>query len=342
MNRATKNWSRSRGAPGFPSGGDYIVTSRYPLVEADRIVIHEGGNIFEILSGKVVAISDRSNLALLRIDGLNGTAFPWSADVPKPAQDVTIPGYREPGFTNETFQSRTATIVDLPNILRHVDTTLHRSSQTGTFFRLAWFNYRDMLMHDVITSAGMEGAPLIDQQGRVVGVHIGNRPEFGAFGSKYSLAEPSGYAISFLKPIVSELEVRESGDASDKPLDSQELQWRLKRSVYQLSIQRRAPRLAWSHRIEQLHRLQQQGTWTSYEDKTCMACNGQLNLECPNRGCTRGVIRKKVPTVIATDERTNSKIMGTTTVAEECPVCRGTGMVDCPNCDSDGVDNMLE
>jgi S1-C subfamily serine protease len=326
---------------GFSVGGNYVVTSRYPLVDADRIVVHEGGNVFEIPSGKVVAISNRSNLALLRIDGLNGTAFPWSADAPKPAQDVTISGYREPGFTNETFQSRTATIVNMPNVLRHVETTQHSTGQAGTVFRVAWFNYRDMLIHDAITSAGMEGAPLIDQEGRVVGIHIGNRAALGAYGSKYSMAEPSHYAISFLRPIVSDLDVRESGDVLGKPPTSQELQGLLKSSIYQLSIQKRAPRLAWSHRIEELHRRQRQGAWTSYEDKTCMACNGQTKLECSNRGCNHGMIKKKVPKLITKDERTGSEIWGTQTISEKCPVCHGEGLVDCPNCGPDGIDKML-
>jgi len=324
---------------GFAVSSDYLLTSRYPLVDADRVVVQSGGNASVVPSGKVVAISNRSNLALIRIDGLQGIPFRLCAVAPKAAQDVLIPGHREPGFTNETYQSRNATIVDLPNLLRHVDTSRFEVGRTGPIYRIAWFNYRDMIMHDAITSAGLEGAPLIDARGRVVGVHIGNRPAFGAYGSKYSLAEPASYAIAFLKPILNDLNVDES-TVEEQIFDSQELQKLLKSSIYQLAIQRRAPRLTWSHRIEELHRMQRQGSWTSYEDRTCMACNGRQALDCSNRGCARGTIRKKIRTEVARDERTGSVIYGNKTVYERCPVCNGKGSVRCQYC-VNGIDNML-
>ena len=326
---------------GFAVGRDYVLTSRYPLVDADRVVVQQGGNTFEVPSGKVVAVSDKSNLVLLRIDGLGGTPFPLSTDTPKPAQDVLIAGYREPGFTNETFQLRNATIVDLPNVWRHVDTSSFQTGHGVVHYRIAHFRYRDMVMHDAITSAGMEGAPLVDSHGHVVGVHIGNRPAFGTFGSKFSLAEPAQYAIDFLKPILNDLDVRAGAADTSKPaFDSQQLQQQVKTAVYQLAVQRRAPRLAWSHRIEELHRLQQQGSWTSYEDRTCMACNGAQKLDCPGRGCTRGVVRKRIRVEIARDDRTGSVIYDNKTVTEECPVCNGKGTVRCDNCIR-GIDKML-
>ena len=191
---------------GFSLGGDYVLTSRYPMAEADRVVVHDGANTFEVPIGKVVALSNQSNLALIKIDGLHGNAFSLSSAKPRPLQSYAMIGYREPGFTNETFQSMTANIVDTPNVLRHVETsTIHDNKLT---LHVHWFNYRDMLMHDAVTSAGMVGSPLLDSKGEVVGINLGNPPAFGTFGSKFSLAEPAHYAIQFIKPLAPELELR--------------------------------------------------------------------------------------------------------------------------------------
>jgi S1-C subfamily serine protease len=324
---------------GFSLGGDYVLTSRYPMADADRVVVHDGGNTFEVPIGKVVAISDQSNLALLKIDGLNGNAFPLSSATPRPLQSYTMIGYREPGFTGETFQTMTANIVDTPNVLRHVDTAIIHDRDVSQCVH--WFNYRDMLMHDAVTNAGMAGSPLLDQQGKVVGVHLGNPPSFGTYGSKFALAEPAHYAIQFLKPLAPDLDLSEPEVDGDKLLSPHEIQQRARRSIYQLAIQKKAPRLEWSHRIEELNRLQKQGTWASYEDRVCMLCNGTKQLKCPNRGCAGGTIPKKVQYVVSKNTVTGEDIYGTRTEREKCPVCDGRGWVACDNCDGKGIDKMF-
>lgn len=323
---------------GFAIAPGYVLTSRYPVVDADRIVAHQGANVFEIPAGKVVAISKKSNLALLKIDGLGGKQFRLSSKATAPAQDVTISGYREPGFGADTLQSRKATIVEVPNVLRHVDTSVYTSLGP---LAVATFDYRNMILHDAILTAGMEGAPLLDQRGAVVGIHLGNRPSFGAFGSKYSMAEPSQYAISFLKPILSELAISDANDSVKVDFDSQAQRELVENSLFQLAIQKRAPRLAWSHRIEELHRLQRQGDWKSYEDKTCMACNGTRNLRCTNSSCAQGHIRHKERELKHKDSNTGTEIWGYRTVVEDCPVCHGKGTITCTYCDSNGNDKML-
>lgn len=323
---------------GFSIGGDYVVTSRYPLLDSDKIVVREGANVFEVPAGKVVALSDQSSLALLRIDGLGAAPIPLSPVPARPTQDVIVTGYREPGFSGDTFQRRPATIVDLPNILRHVDTSTFRAASG---IKVHWFNHRDMIMHDAITSAGMEGAPLLDNNGIVVGVHLGNRPEFGTTGEKFSFAEPSHLAIRFLQPIFSGITVDESTTSVTKALEPQAQRKLAESSIFQLAVQKRAPRLAWTHRIEALHQAQRQGNWVSYEDKTCMACNGRLTHDCTNRGCSRGSVRRRERELKYTDPNTGNQIWGTRIIVEKCPVCSGNGRVRCSHCNGSGQDGMF-
>jgi predicted RNA-binding Zn-ribbon protein involved in translation (DUF1610 family) len=71
-----------------------------------------------------------------------------------------------------------------------------------------------------------------------------------------------------------------------------------------------------------------------------MACNGDQTLDCPGRGCTRGVVRKTIRVEVARDDRTGSVIYGKKAVSEKCPVCSGKGTVRCDNCVR-GIDRML-
>jgi S1-C subfamily serine protease len=323
---------------GFCVAPGYVMTSRYPLADADRIVVHDGANIFEVPAGKIVAVSDKSNLALLRIENLNGKPLQLCGTSTKPAQDVTISGFREPGFSGDTREAKTATIVDLPHMLRHVKTSQYN---TVGGLRVASFSVGDMIQHDAILDAGLQGAPLFNSHFQVVGSHLGNPPNFGAFGSKYSIAEPATYMISFLKPILPELKV-DNEIVNDSPADSKAQHELFERSIFQLAIQKRAPRPNWSHRIEELHRLQREGDWKSYEDKTCMACNGRRVVECPNRACVRGNIRHFEKELKYKDPNTNNEIWGEKVVNEKCPTCGGTGTVTCPYCDADGIDKMFK
>lgn len=178
---------------GFSVGGNLLLTSRFLLDDADAVAIYGGGPAFSNLKGKVVSLSDRSNLALVRIDGLKGKALPLNGTLPRPAQDVTILGYGQPGLGGGTLQSRTATIMNPPALYLRMAGVLHKKIDESTKVSspiYSAYSFRNKIVHDAITSPGLEGAPLLDGSGNVVGVHIGNRPEFGSPGSKHSFAEP--------------------------------------------------------------------------------------------------------------------------------------------------------
>ena len=194
------------------------------------------------------------------------------------------------------------------------------------------YAFRNKIVHDAITNPGLEGAPLIDATGTVVGVHIGNRPEFGKFGSKHSWAEPIEWVLPFLLATAGDFDVRNIPHDPKKTISPNEVEQLGNGSIFQLVSQRRAPRLEWSHRIEALHRLQKQGSWTSYEDNTCMACNGSGRLECPLRLCARGKIPRKERYEIGKNSVTGESIYSVRTVREKCDTCDGDGFVDCPYC----------
>jgi hypothetical protein len=135
---------------------------------------------------------------------------------------------------------------------------------------------------------------------------------------------------------------RASSSENSQPLDDAAVDSLVNGSIYQLAVQRRAPRLSWSHRIEELHRLQMQGSWLSYEDTTCMACNGKLMLECPARGCSRGVVKHRERELKQRDARTGVALYGAKIVEERCTVCNGQGRIECPHCSGSGIDRNLD
>jgi S1-C subfamily serine protease len=321
---------------GFSVGGNLLVTSRFLVTDADSVAIQGGGPTFSSLKGKVVSLSDQSNLALVRVDGLEGKALPLNKAMPRPAQDVTILGFGQPGLGGGNMQSRVATILNPPVLYQRLAGIVHKQVDATTRVSAPIYStyaFRNKIVHDAITNAGLEGAPLIDANGTVVGVHIGNRPEFGKFGSKSSFAEPIEWVLPFLLAAASDLDVRDIPYDPSKTVSPSDVEGIGDGSIFQLVSQRRAPRLEWSHRIEELHRLQKQSSWSSYEDNTCMACNGKGQIECPVRLCARGKIPKQIQVEVARNSVTDAPIYATRTVREKCTTCGGDGFVDCPYCD---------
>jgi S1-C subfamily serine protease len=320
---------------GFAVGGNLLLTSRYPFVDADAVSVRGGGPPFAELSGKVVSLSDESNLALIRIDGLGANPRPLNSTSPKTAQDVTIVGYGQPGLAGGRLQHRKATILNPPRLYQQFAGIVTKTTDENTSVAAPVYNYyafRNKIVHDAITNAGLEGAPLIDAHGTVVGVHIGNRPEFGEFGSKHSWAEPIEWVLPFLEETSRDFDVRHLASDGTKTPEAIDAEAIGNGFIYQLVAQRRAPRLKWSHRIEELHRLQEQDSWTSYEDNTCMVCNGRKQIACPNRLCARGRVPKKERIVITHNAATGEAIYGTKTKRVQCITCGGDGFVDCPLC----------
>jgi tetratricopeptide (TPR) repeat protein len=326
---------------GFSIGGEYLLTSRYPVEDADRIVAREGGSTFNADAGKVVALSDDSHLVVVRIDGLNGKQLPLNLVSPRPATDVTIIGYGSPGLMTETLQRREATILNPPRFYENVQLVVRQRLSSDVELFVHTGGLRQLLMHDAITNPAMEGAPLIDKKGAVVGVHLGNRPQFGRLGAKQSFAESGAYVMDRITSVTSDVNFRSSSSDNGPPLDDAAVDSLVNGSIYQLAVQRRAPRLAWSHRIEELHRLQKQGSWVSYEDKTCMACNGRLRLECPARGCVRGFVKHRERELKRSDPNTGAQLWGYREFKKRCTTCDGEGTVQCPNCNGEGIDQML-
>jgi tetratricopeptide (TPR) repeat protein len=319
---------------GISVGGNLVATSQFPFVDADSVTIYGGGPAVSALQGKVVSLSDQSNLVLVRFDGLQGKTMPLNKSLPRPTQDVTIVGYGQPGLGGGGVQTRVATILNPPSVYRVFSGVVHKKVDDSTNVSKPIYTdyaFRNTIIHDAITNAGLEGAPLIDSNGTVVGIHIGNR---GGGNSKYSYAEPIEWALPFLLAAGPDIEVVDKPHDPSKMLSPNELEKLISGSVFQLVSMRRAPRLNWSHRIEELHRLQKQGSWSSYEDNTCMACNGKGTLECPVRLCSRGKIAMKERVEIARNTINGDPIYATKTRYDRCTTCNGHGFVDCPYCDN--------
>lgn len=231
---------------GFSVGGNLLLTSRFLVSDCDAVAVYGGGSTFSNMKGKLVALSDESNLALVRINELEGKALPLNRAVPRPAQDVVILGYGQPGLGGGTLQSRVATILNPPDIYVRLAGVVEKQIDAQTKLvapAYATYAFRNKIMHDAITSPGLEGAPIFDANGTVVGVHIGNRPEFGRFGSKFSFAEPTAWVLPFLLPVDDEFDLREVMHDPKQTIDADKIEELGNGSIFQIVSQRRAPRL---------------------------------------------------------------------------------------------------
>jgi hypothetical protein len=77
------------------------------------------------------------------------------------------------------------------------------------------------------------------------------------------------------------------------------------------------------------------------EDCTCNKCKGTALMDCPVKGCVRGVVTKEVSRPVGRDPNTRQIIYATSQEGFPCTECNGLGRVKCKACDGKGVDPEL-
>lgn len=132
-----------------PSG--IAVTNNHVVTGAALLKVWVGGNKDKEYNATVVAASECSDLAVIKIDGSNFPYLEWHKGTPKVGLEVYTAGFPlgDPEYT------MTKGIV----------------SKAETNGKTSWASVGSVLEHDARINPGNSGGPLVDKQGHVVGIN---------------------------------------------------------------------------------------------------------------------------------------------------------------------------
>lgn len=139
-----------------PSG--LAVTNNHVVTGSAILQVYVGGSD-DPMNARVLGASECSDLAVIQINGDDLPALDWTEDEARPALDVFAAGFPlgDPEFT------LTRGIV----------------SKAATDGETNWASVDGVLEHDATINPGNSGGPLVDDQGRVVGVNYAGNSETG-------------------------------------------------------------------------------------------------------------------------------------------------------------------
>lgn len=132
-----------------PSG--IAVTNNHVVTGAALLKVWVGGNTNKVYNARVLGVSECSDLAVIKIDGADFPYLQWHDGEPKVSMDVYAAGYPlgDPEFT------LTKGIV----------------SKAKADGRTNWASVGSVLEHDARINPGNSGGPLVDKDGRIVGIN---------------------------------------------------------------------------------------------------------------------------------------------------------------------------
>ena len=174
---------------------------------------------------------------------------------------------------------------------------------------------------DIRVEGGDRGGAIMDGLGTVCGIAFDYGTQSG--GGKFFEIESLRRWIDIHVPIAQLEEV----DLSK--VQNQDLEPRTRGSV--------VPVLIWSPRDEANSSIFSQVADSArasggiyIREPWCLQCSGNGFISCPN--CNRGLVSKKVPTVVGTNPITGAKIVRNRVERTKCSACSGNGGFKCPHC----------
>lgn len=152
-----RNFEGSQAFHGSGSGfildpDGHIVTNNHVVTGAGALRVRIGGEKDDEFPAKIVGVNECSDLAVIQLtEKVTAPALAWSDQTPNPPLTVYTAGFPlgDPEFT------MTKGIVS-------------KASATGD---TSWASVRKVIEHDAAIQPGNSGGPLVDEQGRVLGVN---------------------------------------------------------------------------------------------------------------------------------------------------------------------------
>ncbi|SFJ02245.1 S1 family peptidase [Planctomicrobium piriforme] len=302
---------------GFAIQKEYVITNRHVVHDEDLGLCDQVTVLDPLdptrtrqLSGKVIAVSDSSDLALLQIPGLKSKPLPFRKEPVKLATEVVILGYPEPRLLSNGLKATTGIVSGLP------DSSI---PEVGSY-----------LLFDATSGRGNSGGPVCDHQGRVLGVLT---MLLNGDNIKLTGGVPVDELVRFAN---SNIEL--PADDVETPIAAPDLAGIVEvnaQSVLQISTYYRAG-------VSGIAKLESNGTdRLCYIDKTCPSCNGSGLYPCQAKGCTNGLQTEKSFVDQPVGEGNFRTTVRTPVFNRvDCPHCN-RGFVDCQGC-VNGIDRFLK
>ncbi len=133
-----------------PSG--IAVTNNHVVTGAALLKVWVGGNKDKVYNARVLGVSECSDLAVIKIDGTNFPYLQWHSETPKVGLEVYAAGFPlgDPEFT----------------LTKGIISKAKADGNTD------WASVGSVLEHDARINPGNSGGPLVDKDGKVVGINF--------------------------------------------------------------------------------------------------------------------------------------------------------------------------
>jgi serine protease Do len=140
-----------RGSGFFINSDGMAITNNHVVTGAALLRVWVGGDSGKEYDARVVAVSECSDLAVIQVDGSDFPYLQWLNEEPKVGLQVYAAGYPlgEPQF------SLTQGII----------------SKTAAPGASSWASVSNVLTHDATLNPGNSGGPLVDADGKIVGIN---------------------------------------------------------------------------------------------------------------------------------------------------------------------------
>ncbi|NOY42703.1 MAG: hypothetical protein GXP26_12815 [Planctomycetes bacterium] len=297
-------------ATGVAVDEQHLVTALASVQGAYGLWTTKSGKLRRDMPGRVVAISPEYDLALLRYHGLQAQPLTIARQGANRATKYWTASYAEPGILGSGIQVVEGTVLNI---------------------KTSGAEYISRLVCDTSLNLGSEGTPLLDKQGSILGIDIGNTHLAKSLGGRRlaisatevrSLLTSTGKEFAAMDRVPTK-NIEDIEEFARACADS---------SVFQIAVVGRVPRLSWTERIGEIRGLTTKEGWNAFEDAWCMRCNGQGTILCTQKGCKKGQVSHKEQYIAGYLPATEQPIPKTRVVFEKCRKCSGKGVIKCTHC----------
>lgn len=307
-------------AAGFGSGftfhPHYFATNRHVVDDADRLTIVLPDQPKDQFEARVVAVSPKHDLAILRAEAVEGVPLPLADKPARLGSDVMLLGYPVPDLLGASVKATRGSVTGVPD--------------PGT---------DEMLIYDAVLNPGNSGGPACDRSGTVLAIHRAGLLK-GADAKLNSLAGgiPASHLLELAKANIPTFASAPAGPVKEDWADVAEVAGRSTCLVVVYERVRKVSR-AKSTTAGAASGADRSdlAAWQSLQDPWCMLCNGSGLADCPVRNCARGMVPSQQIAVVGANPVTGQRIMESVPTRVPCRTCRGKGVVRCSAC-RNGID----
>ncbi len=168
------------GGTGFVVAPGYVATNHHVVDGSSKLMIVDPGDNAKRYNCELVAADEKLDVAVLKCPDLKAKPLPLCTTLPGRGSDIAVIGFPLSNYYGDGVKLTRGAIVSLPQEAND-----------------------NLVLYDAITNPGNSGGPLVDFEGRVVGVV--RMVTTAGLGGNYGMAIPMEYAYPYIKQHVPDL-----------------------------------------------------------------------------------------------------------------------------------------